>query len=159
MQRMPQKLLVRLLWSLKDRSGKDGKGGSAQKEEDWEMQDAFFIENDLLWKILYKTIHHAFRSWSSPVWRVDICPSAGWLKLSRVFVGWLCVCVCGVCVCVECALISFRLSERAPVLKSLKRDVSRELVSAWDWKSVCVSFSAQKSDWGRQAALRRHFRI
>ncbi len=52
------------------------------------------------------------------------------------------MCVC-VCVCVECALISFRLSERAPVLKSLKRDVSRELVSAWDWKSVCVSFSAQ----------------
>ncbi len=28
-------------------------------------------------------------------------------------------------VCVACALISFRLSERAPVLKSLKRDVSR----------------------------------
>lgn len=32
MQRMQQKLFV--LWSLKDRSGNDGKGGSAQKNED-----------------------------------------------------------------------------------------------------------------------------
>ncbi len=80
--------------------GKRWKGRKCSKG--WGLRNAgclFLIENDLLWKTLYKTIHHAFLSWFSLVWRVDICPSAGWLKLSRVFVGWLCVCVCvcGVC--------------------------------------------------------------
>lgn len=123
----------------------------------WGLRNAgclFLIENNLLWKTLYKTIHHAFLSWSSPVWRVDIYPSAGWMKLSRVFVGWLCVCVC-----VSCALISFRLSERAPVLKSLKRDASRWVRLSVGLEVCLCLFLSSESDWGRLAALRRHFLI
>ncbi len=169
--------------------GKRWKGRKCSKG--WGLRNAgclFLIENDLLWKTLYKTIHHAFLSWFSLVWRVDICPSAGWLKLSRVFVGWLCVCVCvcacvRVCVCargrgvrawrawracarvrargvcVACALISFRLSERAPVLKSLKRDVSRWVGLSVGLEVCLCLFLSWESDWGRLAALRRRFLI
>ncbi len=162
--------------------GKRWKGRKCSKG--WGLRNAgclFLIENDLLWKTLYKTIHHAFLSWFSLVWRVDICPSAGWLKLSRVFVGWLCVCCVRVCVCacvrvcarawragVACvACVCVRACARVACVWRVLWSVSGwvrghrflnrwsemclgELVSAWDWKSVCVSFSAEnltEGDW------------